>query len=40
MDAVVQRPSEGEVHKVGSGSSVTIKATGEHTGGTFFSLTQ
>jgi mannose-6-phosphate isomerase-like protein (cupin superfamily) len=36
MDAVVHRPGQGEIHKLGSGSSVTIKAAGEHTGGTFF----
>jgi mannose-6-phosphate isomerase-like protein (cupin superfamily) len=36
MDAVVHRPDEGEIHKVGSGSSVTIKVAGDHTDGTFF----
>jgi mannose-6-phosphate isomerase-like protein (cupin superfamily) len=36
MDAVLHRQGEGETHGVGGGSSVTIKADGEHTGGTFF----
>ena len=36
MDAVVHRPGEGETHKIGSGSSVTIKAAGDQTDGTFF----
>src|SRR5947209_6682730 len=35
MDAVFYRPGEGEAHAVGA-SLITIKAAGEHTGGTFF----
>jgi mannose-6-phosphate isomerase-like protein (cupin superfamily) len=35
MDPVVHRPGEGETHRLG-GSAVTIKAAGDHTGGTFF----
>ena len=34
MSAVVHRPGEGEV--IGGPSSVTIKATGDDTGGTFY----
>jgi mannose-6-phosphate isomerase-like protein (cupin superfamily) len=35
MDAVVHRSGEGETHRLGN-SSVTIKAVGDNTGGTFF----
>jgi mannose-6-phosphate isomerase-like protein (cupin superfamily) len=35
MQPVVHRPGQGELHRIG-GSSVTIKAGGDHTNGTFF----
>lgn len=35
MNAIVHLPGDGERHHAG-GSEILIKATGEHTGGTFF----